>query len=390
MIVEHLMEIKQKSLVARRVSISLFFFFYGFTFASWASRIPNIQQALDLSETRLGATLLAMPVGSFLTLPVSGYLTAKFGSRKVVMVSSVLYACLLVAIGFSSNVLQLSVSLFLFGSAGNMFNISVNTQAIALEKLYQKTIISSFHGMWSVAGLFAAFLGTYLIGKNFPVDYHFLLIASISLVSFIICMQYLLPDQVEKQEKQAKRPFFAKPDKAFLGLGIIAFCSMICSGAMFDWSGVYFKKEVTNNAAYIGIGYTAFMISQTGTRFVTDWLTDRIALQKVIVGCGIFTSIGLLIAVFFPYLISSTFGMLLVGIGVAPVVPLVFSAAGKSKTLPPAAAIAAVASIGFIGQLIGPPMIGFIAGITSLKISFFILAFFGAAIVVTALVKKIE
>jgi len=382
------MKIKQRSLLARRVSISFFFFFYGFTFASWASRIPNIQQALDLSETTLGATLLAMPVGSFLTLPVSGYLTSKFGSRKVVMVASTLYACLLVAIGFSSNVIQLSVSLFLFGSAGNMFNISVNTQAIALEKLYQKTIISSFHGMWSVAGLFAAFLGTYLIGKNFPVNYHFLLIASISLISFIICMQYLLHDAA--QEKQERRPFFTKPDKAFLGLGIIAFCSMICSGAMFDWSGVYFKKEVTNNAAYIGVGYTAFMISQTGTRFITDWLTDRIALQKVIVGCGIFTFVGLLVSVFFPYLIPSTVGMLLVGIGVAPVVPLVFSAAGRSKTLPPAAAIAAVASIGFIGQLIGPPMIGFVAGLTSLKISFFILAFFGVAIVIAALNKKIE
>ena len=165
------MEIQQKSLLARRISISLFFFFYGFIYASWASRIPTIQQKLDLSETVLGATLLAMPVGSFLTLPISGYLTSKAGSRKVVIISSLLYCCWFTAIGFAQSVLQLTICLFLFGSAGNMLNISINTQAIALEVLYKKIIISSFHGMWSIAGLFAASLGTYFIGKAFPVRF---------------------------------------------------------------------------------------------------------------------------------------------------------------------------------------------------------------------------
>ncbi len=379
------MEIPQKSLRARRISISLFFFFYGFIYASWASGIANIQQKLDLSETVLGATLLAMPVGSFLTLPLSGYLTSKIGSRKVVIMSSLLYSCLFISIGFSQSVLQLTVCLFLFGSAGNMLNISINTQAIALEVLYKKIIISSFHGMWSVAGLVAALLGTYFIGKSFPVQFHFLLIASISLFSFLICLPYLLHDHSGPQQK---RSFFPKPDKAFLGLGIIAFCSMICSGAMFDWSGVYFKKVVTSNPAFIGVGYTAFMVSMTVIRFITDWLTQHVGFKKIIACCGIFTTTGLLIAVFFPHLWPATIGMLFVGIGVSPVIPLVFSAAGKSKVLPPPVAIAAVSSIGFIGLLIGPPVIGFIAGITSLKISFLILSFFGVIITFTSLLKK--
>src|SRR5438128_1547483 len=159
------MEIQHRSLTATRIRISLFFFFYGFIFASWASRIPTIQQSLGLSEARLGAVLLAMPVGSFITLPFSGLLTAKIGSRKVVMVASFIYGLILMGIGFSQNVWQLTVCLFLFGSAGNMMNISVNTQALTLEGLYGKTIISSFHGMWSVAGLVAAFTGSYFMGK---------------------------------------------------------------------------------------------------------------------------------------------------------------------------------------------------------------------------------
>lgn len=366
------MEIQQNFLHSRRISISLFFFFYGFIYASWASRIPDIQQKLNLSETVLGAVLLAMPVGSFLTLPISGYLTSKSGSRKVVIGSSLVYSCLLAGIGFSQSVGQLTVCLFLFGSAGNMLNISINTQAIALEVLYKKIIISSFHGMWSVAGFFAASLGTYFIGKAVPVNVHFLLIGAITFFSSTICLRYLLHDNLRPQQKHS---FFPKPDKAFLGLGIIAFCSMMCSGAMFDWSGVYFKKVVTSNPAFIGVGYTAFMISMTAIRFVTDWLTQHVGFKKIIAWCGIFTTVGLLIAVFFPYLWPATIGLLFVGAGVSPVVPLVFSAAGKSKVLSPPVAIAAVSSIGFIGLLIGPPVIGFIAGLTSLKISFLILSF---------------
>ena len=373
------MEINQVSLRERRIRISLFFFFYGFIFATWASRIPNIQQRLHLSETALGAVLLAMPVGSFLTVPFSGYFVAKTGSRKVVIIASIIYSCLLIAIGFSQSVWQLALCLFLFGSSGNMLNIGINTQAIDLEGLYKKIIISSFHGMWSFAGLFAATIGTFLIAKAFPVKWHFLLISLISLLSFIVCSPYLLRDNNVRSNK--KRPFFVKPDKAFLSLGIIAFCSMMCQGAMFDWSGVYFKKVVTTDPAYIGVGYTAFMISMTATRFITDWVTHRTGFKKIIIACGFFTTAGLLLAVYFPHLYPAAIGMLFTGIGVSPVVPLVFSAAGKSKTLPPAIAIAAVSTIGFIGLLIGPPMIGFIAGVTSLKISFLILSFLGIVII---------
>jgi MFS family permease len=362
----------------------LFFFFYGFTFATWASRILISSKNFIYQKVVWEQCCLAMPVGSFLTLPFSGYFTAKIGSRKVVIFAAIIYTILLTAIGFAPNILLLTTCMFLFGSAGNMMNIAINTQAIALEKLYNRTIISSFHGMWSIAGLAAAALGTFLIGKAFPVAMHFMLSAAIALASFIFCMPYLLRDQAKQP---GKRAFFTKPGKAFLGLGLIAFCSMICQGAMFDWSGVYFKKVVTTNVAQIGIGYTAFMVSMTFIRFITDWLTHRIGFTKIIALCGIFITIGLLINIFFPYILPATIGMLLVGVGVSPAVPLVFSAAARSKKMPAPVAIAAVSSIGFIGLLIGPPLIGFIAGLTSLKISFLVLSFFGIAISILAMLN---
>lgn len=375
------------SLPARRVSISLFFFFYGFIFATWASRIPAIQQRLNLSDAQLGLVLLGMPVGSFIALPFSGIATSKYGSRIVLIISSVCYCGLLTVIGFLNNPFALAFCLFLFGAASNVLNISVNTQAIALEALFKRTIISSFHGMWSVAGLVAAGLANIFIAKNFAVSSHFSLAASIALIVFIACFPMLLNEQ---QTQQSRRRFFSKPTKELMALGFIAFCSFICQGAMFDWSGIYFKKIVTGNPAYIGFGYTAFMISMTSVRFITDWMNNRIGFKKIIILCGISVTTGLIVAIVFPYLVTATIGMFLVGVGVSPAVPLVFSAAGKSTHMPTPVAIASVSSIGMIGLLIGPPVVGFIAGLTSLRISFLILSLFGVAIIATAFSGKLE
>ncbi|MEO7119633.1 MAG: MFS transporter [Ginsengibacter sp.] len=364
-----------------RWAVNVFFFFYGFLFATWASRIPAIQQQLNLSDAKLGLVLLGMPLGSFIALPFSGIFTSKHGSKVIIIISSFVYCVLLPAIGFTHNIFGLSFLLFLFGAAGNVLNIAINTQAISLEKLYGRSIISSFHGMWSVAGLVAAFAGTIFIAHGLAVSFHFLITALLAAVSFIAAAFFLLKDT-----PSASRPgrWFTKPDRAMISLGIIAFCSFICQGAMFDWSGIYFKKIVSGNSAFTGFGYTAFMVSMTSVRFITDWLNNKFGFYKIIFASGFFIMSGLALAVFFPYLITATLGMFLVGVGVSPAVPLVFSAAGRSGTMAPPVAIAAVSSIGMIGLLIGPPVVGFISGLFSLKISFLILSVFGLAIIVVA------
>lgn len=380
------MDTARRQLWYKRIGISLLFFFYGLSYASWASRIPDIQQKLHLTETQLGAVLLGMPIGSFLTLPLSGFLIAKIGSRNVIRFSTLLYSCMLMCVGFSQTIWQLTIFLFLFGSFGNMINISINTQAVALENVYDRRIMSSFHGAWSLAGLAGASLGTFFMGSGFAVRYHFLLIGLVALLVFIGCTFYLVNDQPTQQKRG---PLFSMPGKAFISYGAIAFCSMMCSGAMFDWSGVYFKKVINAPHEYVGIGYTAFMISMTATRFITDWLTHHMGVKKIVIWCGIFTAAGLVIAVAFPYVLAATFGLLLIGIGVSPVVPLVFSAAGKSNASSPGVAIAAVSTFGFVGLLIGPPMIGFIAGLTTLKISFIILSAIGLSISFIAINMKL-
>ncbi|MBS1597361.1 MAG: MFS transporter [Bacteroidetes bacterium] len=364
-----------------RVAVSAFFFLHGLCFSTWASRIPNIQQYFHLSDASLGSVLFAMPIGSFITLPFCGWLITKNGSRSMVLLAAVIYCCSLTGIGYASTVVQLVICLFIFGCAGNLMNVAFNTQAIGVEKMYPKPIISSFHGIWSLAALAGASLGGWLMGKNIAVSTHFLSIAIAGFCITIICLRWLLTYDVNQEQKPI---LFPKPAKSILNFGMIAFCSMMCQGAMFDWSGVYFKKVLVLNPALIGTGYTVYIISMTTTRFFADWAVHKLGLKKILLWSGILTATGLLIAVCFPFLFPALFGFVIVGIGVSAVVPLLFSAVGKSKTLSPAAAIASLATLGFIGLLIGPPLVGYISGAAGLRVSFLVLGLFGLSVSVIA------
>lgn len=353
---------------ANRFAVSAIFFIHGLCFATWASRIPSIQESLNLSASALGGVLFALPLGFFISLPFAGWLISKAGSKRVVIPSAVLYAISLMLIGISSDVVQLVLSLFSFGFFANLLNISINTQAVIVEGRYQKRLMATFHGLWSLAGFAGAAIGTWMIGHDIVPFYHFIVISTVFLI-VTACCGFFLVEQDEATPAE-KRPLFALPDKSLIGLGMIAFCSMMAEGAMFDWSGIYFTKVVHVPAHLTGLGYTTFMIAMASMRFLADDLSGHFGLKRILQGSGLFTTIGLLLAVAFPSMTPSLIGFFLIGVGVSSVVPMVYSAAGKSKTLSPGMALTAVSSFGFFGFLIGPPIIGFIAEATSLRISF--------------------
>jgi MFS family permease len=371
---------------ANRRSVSIFFFLHGLCFASWASRIPTIQSTLNLSASSLGTILFALPLGFFISLAFAGWLIAKIGSKKVVVLSSALYSISLVGIGLSTSPQQVAASLLLFGFFANLLNISANTQAVAVEGLYQKRLMATFHGLWSLAGFAGAALGTWMIGKSVSPLQHFIFVCLFVLIAVAISAFYL----VEKDKRTDKRsPILALPDKSLLGLGLIAFCSMMVEGAMFDWSGVYFIDVIHVDSELTGMGYTTFMIAMAGMRFLADAFAGRFGLRRVLQTSGMLATIGLLLAVILPQLIPSLLGFLLIGIGVSSVVPMVYSAAGKSKTMSAGMAITAVSSLGFMGFLIGPPLIGFIADTSSLRGSFLALTIMsGAVVVISSLLRR--
>ncbi|WP_188813456.1 MFS transporter [Hymenobacter cavernae] len=369
-----------------RLAVGAMFFLLGLCFASWASRIPSIQQKLGFSDAVLGLVLFAMPVGLMISLPIAGWLIAKEGSRKVIVAALLLYSVTLVGLGWAQNIMQLALCLFVFGFASNTANISVNTQAVGVEALYGKSIMASFHGLWSLAGFAGAAIGTFMIGLGIVPGQHFLFIMATGVAGAAICSRYLL---VEDHNVNPDQPIFVKPDKELLTLGLIAFFSLICEGAMFDWSGVYFKKIVQPAPSLVGAGFTAFMSTMALGRFGADWFKDRFGLRRTLQLSGALTAGGLLLAVVIPLFATAVLGFFLVGFGVSSVVPLVYSAAGKSKTMSPGSALAAVSTIGFLGFLLGPPMIGLVAGATSLRVSFIIVAIMGMATATVATKAKL-
>lgn len=357
-----------------RIAVSSLFFLSGLCFSSWASRIPSIQQDLGLNDAGLGAVLLSLPVGLMVSLPIAGFLVAKFGSRIIVIGAAILYACTLPFIGFAKETWQLMSALFMFGLGGNLLNIAMNTQGVGVEAIYGRSILASLHGIWSLAGFTGAAIGTIMISQHITPYYHFLIVSAFVLLIVLCSWSYMLASD---RNSGVNQPIFVKPDKSLLSLGMIAFCCMICEGAMFDWSGVYFQKVVKAEAAWIGAGYTAFMSTMAAGRFVADWLVTRFGIKRMLQSSGIVIATGLTIAIALPDIGTSIAGFILVGAGVSSVVPLVYSAAGKSKKVSPGVALAAVSTIGYLGFLIGPPVIGFIAEASSLRMSFLLIAILG-------------
>ena len=357
-----------------RIAVSVFFFIAGLTVATWASRIPDIKTKLQLSEAALGGVLFALPVGQLISLPLSGWLISRFGSRQLVIAAAVFFPLTLILLGIAATIWQLIIVLFFFGIWANLMNIAMNTQAVGVETLYGKSIMASFHGLWSLAGFSGAAIANFFVSAELSPLIHFSIIYLLTGLLVFIFYKYTLPDEAEKKTSQ---PLFVKPDKSVLLLGLIAFCCMVCEGAMADWSGVYFQNVVMSPAAFTTLGYVAFMGTMATGRFLGDCLVTKFGIKRILQISGILIATGLLTLVLFPYLFTAIAGCLLVGFGVSCVVPVIFGLAGKSSGMSPGLALAAVSTIGFLGFLIGPPLIGFIAQATSLRWSFTLIALLG-------------
>ncbi|MDP4264122.1 MAG: MFS transporter [Bacteroidota bacterium] len=368
-----------------RIAVAAFYFCMGLCFASWASRIPDIKTKLHLSEAGLGSILLALPVGQLLMMPISGRLVTRYGSRTILSFAILLYALELTNLGWVTKGWQLAIALFVFGLVGNMSNISVNTQGVMAEKIYERPIMTSFHGGWSIGGFTGALTGLLMMGLKLSPRIHFFIIASFVFVAVFIARRYLIPGTTEPG---IKKKFFSRPEGVLIRLGIIAFCSMAAEGAMFDWSGVYFKEVVEAPHSLVIVGYASFMIMMASGRFAGDRIIARIGRKKMLQMSGVLVLTGLMIAVLFPYLVTATIGFVIVGFGVSSVVPTVYSTAAKATKIPPGMALAAVSSISFLGFLLGPPLIGYIAQLASLRYSFAVISLLGFCI--TIMVSKLK
>ena len=367
----------QKNSHLIRLSISLYFYFLGFIFSSWASRIPQIKDKFNLNEAELGGVLFMLPLGALAALPFSGWLVHKLGSKMMSIASALTYTVLLYLIAIAHSTYTLSIVLFGFGLIGNFGNISMNSQGISIQHRINKPILSSLHAMWSIGAFSAAAISGWTMRVGLNTDQHFLMVSLLAALIVVIGAFFLIPDE---GVDDASAKVFALPNKKLILLGIICFCVAMSEGAMADWSSLYYRQIIHELNTISTTGYTAFAMCMAIGRLMGDRLVQSFKHSTVLKTNGILILIGMVLSLSMTLPITVIIGFALVGFGVSSVIPIVYMLAAKTKDMAPSAALSAVSSVGFTGFLIGPPSIGFIAHEVGLRSALIIVAFLGSMI----------
>ena len=346
-----------------RLAVLTIFFVNGAGLASWVAHIPLVKERLELSEGLLGLALLAMAVGALLAMPLMGWLVPRFGSRTLTTVAVMLFCLVLPLPVLASSLASLVAALMLFGACNGALDIAMNAQAVGVEKLYRRPIMSSFHALFSLGGLVGAALGGLVLAAGISPNIHILLATAILMLAAITALPKLLPDTMQAV---IHGHGFVRPSGPLIFLGLLAFLVLLGEGAMADWGAVYLHSTLGTSAGFAALGYAAFSLTMAVGRFTGDALISRfgaVAFARVSATLGA-TGLGAALVIGHP--LAALVGFACVGLGLSNLVPILFSAAGRASGINPGMAIAAVATMGYFGFLAGPALIGFTAELVSL------------------------
>jgi len=355
------------------------FFVNGFVMGTWLVRIPAIQQGLGLGEGLLGLALLGSAAGALVAMPAVGALISRFGSRRVVGATA-LALCFAVALpAVAPNLLSLTLAIAVLGACNGGLDVSMNSQAVAVEKGYGRPIMSSFHAAWSFGGLAAAGVGGLLASLEVGPLPHFGAVGVLALAAFLFAYRNLMPPGADAAEDGA--PAFARPTGALLGLGLVSFCVLLGEGAVGDWSAVYLNTTLGTGPGFAALGYGAFSLAMAFGRLFGDRLTQRLGPAPLVRSCGALAAVGLGAALAVGNPLFALVGFACAGAGFSVVFPLALSAAGGTEGVAAGPALAAVATAAYTGFLVGPPTIGFVAELTGLDAALYLVVALSTAVV---------
>jgi len=355
-----------------RTATHLMFLICGIAVSSWAPMVPLAKERTGLNEAGLGLILLSMGGGAILSMPFVGPLIQQSGSKKIILITGVIASLVLPFLTVVNTAFTLGAALFVFGATLGCLDVAMNSQAVVVQDRMKKPVMSAFHGMFSLGGLFGAMIfGLFLLIGLTPFV-SACLIAAALLIIVLIYYRYFL-DHPEKEE--GSKTFILKlPRGPVLLLGIFCLITFLTEGALLDWSALFLRENRGISVSMAGAGYAVFSVAMAGMRFTGDGLVHRYGPGKIVFWGAALAAGGLLIAVISPWLVMVLAGFLLVGIGAANVVPVLFSAAGKADKNAPELGLAAVTTMGYAGQLAGPALIGFVAHSTSLPVALGLMA----------------
>jgi MFS family permease len=350
-----------------RIAVKLVFFINGFVHANLASRFPKIQELFSIDNGILGFVLLSSSVGALLAMPFTGWLIIRNGSRRITIFSVFVYCLFVPLVPLLPGILGLLLIFFIMGLTAGMLDVSMNSQAVMVEQQHSKPIMTSFHALFSVGMVVGAGCGALFIKLNTTLFMHLSTITALGLMGAAWARYHLIHDK--PKEKVAEGPAFRLPNAAMVSIGVIAFCCMLGEGAMADWSTNYMEKIAHADKALAPIGLSAFALAMTIGRFFGDSARAKMGDRKLMIVCGLISTVGLMFTLMFIHPYSVILGLFITGVGLSSLVPIAYSIAGNTKDLSPGVGLAMVTTVGYSGFLFGPPLIGLIADWYSLRIS---------------------
>jgi len=355
-----------------RLAVLLAFFTNGALMATWVSRVPAIQSNLGLGESALGLLLFGLSAGMLTALFLAGGLIARFGSSKITLACALMSCIILPFLAIGSKPIVLFVILFVFGGGLGVMDVAMNEQAVLVERKAKRPLMSSFHAGYSIGGVAGALMGAGMAAipglSMFP---HFTIAAVIFSGVIIFSFPHLLPTEGGIGEKEI---MFCLPERALWMLGAIAFCSAIGEGTVASWGAVYLMQVLNTNAAFAALGFAAFSLTMTVGRLFGDFLSRKWGIVLIVRVGGLIAALGIFAAAFTDDPMIAIAGFAAVGMGLSNIIPLLFGAAGNLQDISPGTGIAGVATIGYAGFLVGPPLIGLVAEETSMRTALFLVA----------------
>lgn len=360
---------KQKgSLALHRMSTVLYFLIVGVIYASWTSRIPEIKALYEFSNSSLGTLLFVQASGAMLSMPVTGWLNTRIGSHWTCRVTSVILCICISLLILYPSVTYLGIMFFLLGFFSGSLDVSMNSQAVAVERLWNSSIMSSFHGVFSVGMAIGAGISAMFVSFDVSLKWHLAIIGLISIFISVWADFNTIKEPVTKDESK-EDDGFRFPTLAIIPIGLVAFCGMTGEGSMVDWSALFMKDVVGADETFGALTIGAFATAMTIGRFLGDYFTDRWGRVKMLVYSSLLAILGLSLVLTIMDEGVVLLGFFLVGLGLATVVPIVFSAAGNTKGVSPSVGIAMASAIGYTGFFVGPPVIGYLADAYGLRIA---------------------
>ena len=353
----------------------------GLAFASWAPIIPFAKANTGVDEAALGLLLLCLGIGSVISMPITGWLCARRGTRPMILISALIMACALPFLAYLVTYWALAITLLIFGAAIGTLDVAMNIHAAEVEKRSGRALMSGFHGMFSVGAICGAGFVTLLISYGVAP-----LIATLCVTGSVIIAILWVQSHYLITKSDAPEPF-RPPSGIVKWLALLAGIAFLIEGAIMDWGALLMIERAVFSMEQAALGYIAFSITMVIGRLSGDYVVPRIGRRAILLGGGTLVVLGLIAITTLPSPALNLIGFAVIGLGAANLVPVVFSAAGQQSDMDPNMAVASVTFVGYAGILLGPAIIGFGAQYTSLPLAMASLALLGAVYLISPVHK---